>query len=138
VGWRELTDESLASPIAHTGRDSCQSACDTGLQVEDHGPKAIDFAAFDDFERLEAVEGRGWGVEAGRDRVGRYGLGEAVTKTVELFDALQNRLAHWFAAVPVGDRALGGAGVAGEDLAAESEATASLADGRWRNGVECA
>ncbi len=44
--------------VVGSGATMVRSAGHARFQVEDHRPQALDFAAFDHFERLQAVEGR--------------------------------------------------------------------------------
>ena len=97
------------------------SACNPGLQVEDHVPEAVDLSTLDDLKWLEAFEGVVRRVEPDRDRVRRHDFGEPVAEAIQLPDPSEPRFAHRLPALPVRNRSLGEPGEPGEHLAADTE-----------------
>jgi hypothetical protein len=113
---------------------AAKSAHDTGLQVEDHIPQAIDLAPLNHLEGFEAVEGIVRGIKPTGDGIRRHDFGESVTETIQLLDPPKPWLAYGLPALPVGDGPLGEPGESGEHPAAKAKSAADRADGqrlRW-------
>src|SRR5688572_1533826 len=65
----EASEEGAArSRLAEESRTFSSSTGHARFQVENHGPEAVDFAAFDDLKRLESIQRFVRRVEPFRDR----------------------------------------------------------------------